>query len=173
MYKIDEFALFKIQYGLYIVTSKVDSKLNGQIATTVMQVTDTPIKIMVGLSKNTLTHSMVKESGVFGVTELTQDTPMTFIGEFGYKSGRDVDKFVDTNYEQNMTGVPLVLDNAVMVLEAKVIQSLDIKTHTLFVGELQSNRMVQNGEAMTYEYYHTVLRGISPENAPTHIKPKK
>ncbi len=173
MYKIDEVALFKIQYGLYVVTSKADDKLNGQIATTVMQVTDTPIKVMVGLSKNTLTHDMVQDSNAFGVSVLAQDAPMTFIGKFGYKSGRKSDKFSDTNFEENITGVPLVLDHAVMVLEANVIQTLDIETHTLFVGELQSNRMVQGGEAMTYEYYHTVLRGKSPENAPTYIKPKK
>lgn len=169
-YAIDENALFKIQYGMYLVSSKTDDKQNAQIATTVMQITNTPNKFVVGLSNTTLTHSLVKESGVFGVTVLEQNTPMTFIGRFGFKSGRDIDKLEGIDYETNQTGVPLILDHGLMVLEAKVIQTLDVGTHTLFVGELVSNRSVKEGAAMTYEYYHSVIRGKSPENAPTHVK---
>ncbi|MCK4870995.1 MAG: flavin reductase [Gammaproteobacteria bacterium] len=167
---MDEQALFKIQYGMYIVSSKNEEAINGQIATTVMQVTNDPIKIAICLSKNTYTHEMVKQSQVFGVSVLAQDTPMTFIGRFGFKSGREFEKCKDISYETNITGVPLFLEHTVMILEAKVLSSMDIGTHTIYVGELLSSKQLNNNKAMTYEYYHTVFRGKSPENAPTHIK---
>jgi ferric-chelate reductase [NAD(P)H] len=166
---IDIDALFKIQYGLYIVTTVLGEKLNGQVATTVMQVTSTPIKLAVCLSKNTLTHEMLLTSKVFGVSILAEDTPMAFIGTFGFKCGRNTDKCANVAYKKNLTGCPLIQDHTLATLEAKVEQELDLGTHTIFVGELLSAEKVRDGAALTYEYYHTVIRGKSPENAPTHI----
>jgi ferric-chelate reductase [NAD(P)H] len=81
---MDSEALFKIQYGLYIVTTKLGEKINGQIATTVMQVANNPAKLMVGLSKDTYTYELLTQSKVFGISILEQDTPMSFIGNFGF-----------------------------------------------------------------------------------------
>ena len=165
---IDINALFKIQYGMYIVSSKLGAKLNGQIATTVMQVTHEPIQISVCLSKNTLTHEMIQTSRVFGISVLSQTTPMTFIGKFGYKCGRNFDKCTGVCCEQNITGCPLILDNSLVVLESKVSKTLDVGTHTIFVGNLLYAKQIQDGTAMSYEYYHTVLKGKAPANAPTY-----
>jgi|SRR3989339_913214 len=165
---IDLDSLFKIQYGMYIVTSRDGNKLNGQIATTVMQVTCDPIKIMTCLSRNTLTHEMVVKSKIFGISVLNENTPMKFIGHFGYRSGRDFNKFENIAYEMGPTGAPLVTENVITVLDAKVIDIFDVKTHTIFIGQVESSKNLKEGVAMTYEFYHTDLKGKSPENAPTY-----
>jgi flavin reductase (DIM6/NTAB) family NADH-FMN oxidoreductase RutF len=168
--QIDAQALFKIQYGMYIITSKLGDKLNGQIATTLTQVTSDPIQIAVTLSKKTLTHEIIMHSKVFGASVLSQDAPMAFIGRFGYRCGRDFAKCDGISYEQNITGVPMVLEHALVVLEAQVTNAVDVGTHTIFIGNLLSNKKIKDDTAMTYEYYHTVIKGKSPENAPTYIK---
>ncbi|HCU05407.1 MAG: flavin reductase [Gammaproteobacteria bacterium GWE2_42_36] len=165
---MDKKALLKIQYGLYIVTSLRDDQLNGQIASVVFQVTCDPPKIATCLSKNTLTHEYVQSSGVFGVSLLEKETSMPFIGRFGFRSGRDINKFENIHYEIGLTGCPLVIDNALTTLEVKVTQSVDVGTHTLYVGELISAKELKVGEALTYEYYHTFKKGKSPKNAPTY-----
>jgi ferric-chelate reductase [NAD(P)H] len=167
---IDLDALYKIQYGLYVITSKFQDVINGQLATTLFQVTNEPIKVVVVLSKNTYTHELIIKSKVFAASVLSQDTPPQFIGTFGFRCGRECFKFADVNYEVGTTGCPLVLDHALVVLEAAVIQSLDLGTHTLFVGELKTCKKLRDGMAMTYEYYHRERKGISPKNAPTYQK---
>jgi flavin reductase (DIM6/NTAB) family NADH-FMN oxidoreductase RutF/rubredoxin len=166
-------ALHKISYGLYVVTSKRGDKTNGQIANTVMQTTSEPPMIAVCLNKQNLTHEFVKESGVVAVSVLSQDTPMQYIGRFGFKSGRDIDKFEGVNYRSGATGAPIVLDYAVAFLEAEIKGSLSAGTHTLFVGEVvEAEILDDNAEPMTYAYYHQVKRGKSPKTAPTYIAPE-
>lgn len=160
-------ALYKIQYGVYIITSIADKKINGQIATVVFQVTNNPIQIAICLSKNTLTHDYVAKSDVFGVSLLEQETPMQFIGRFGFHSGRDINKFDQVNYKTNITGCSLVLDHTLIAMEATVKQTLDVGTHTLYIGELVSSEIIKDGMALTYEYYHQIKKGKSPKNAPT------
>lgn len=162
-------SLCKIQYGMYVVTSKKDDKINGQIASVVFQATNDPIQIAACISKETLTHDYIEYSKVFGFSILNKSTPMPFIGHFGFRSGRDIDKFININYEKGLTGCPLVTDNALVLLEVNVNQSVDVGTHSLFIGKLQSAKRINEGEAMTYEYYHTVIKGKSPKNAPTYV----
>ena len=161
-------SLCKIQYGMYIVTSKDANKKNGQIATVVSQVTAEPIQLMTCISKETLTHEMIEATGLIGVSILEEATPMKFIGHFGFRSGREFDKFVDMPFKEGKLGVPLVLKHTLVVLEGQVNRCLDVGTHTIFVFEVLSSDRVKKGEAMTYEYYHTVVKGKSPKNAPTY-----
>ena len=162
--------LYKIQYGMYIISTKFGNKLNGQIATTLFQVTNNPIKIAICLSKNTFTHELIQKSQVFSASILEQETPMKFIGTFGFRCGKDCDKFCNINYATELTGCPLILDHSIVIMEAEVVQQLDVGTHTLFIGELKSSKKIKDGIAMTYEYYHDVIKGKSPENAPTYRK---
>ncbi|MCJ7515022.1 MAG: flavin reductase [Dehalococcoidia bacterium] len=166
-------ALHKIGYGLYVVCSKKDGKFNGQIANTVFQVCSEPPVIAAALNKQNLTNEFVSASKVFTVSILSQDTLLGFIGNFGFKSGRDVDKFSGVNYKMGETGAPIVLDNALAYLEAKVINQMDVGTHTIFVGEIIGADVVKEGEPMTYAYYHQVRRGTTPKTAPTYIEEKK
>jgi flavin reductase (DIM6/NTAB) family NADH-FMN oxidoreductase RutF/rubredoxin len=166
---MDRKALQKCSYGVYIVCSKKDGKFNGQIVNTVFQVTSEPPKISVAISKSNLTHEYVTASGVFTVSILGMETPMTLIGQFGFKSGRDTDKLKGVDYIMGVTGATVVTDSALSYVECKVVGSLDVGTHTLFVGEMVEAKVLHEGEPMTYEYYHQVKGGKSPKNAPTFV----
>jgi len=166
-------ALYKLGYGLYIVSSIKGSRLNGQIANTVFQITSEPPTIAVSINKNNLTHEFIKESKVLAVSVLSQDTLLSFIGNFGFKSGRDVDKLKGINYKTGETGAPVVTDNALAYLEARVNKEVDVGTHTIFIGELVSAEVIKEGEPMTYAYYHQVKRGTTPKTAPSYIEEKK
>jgi len=166
-------ALYQISYGLYIITSIKGDRINGQIANTLFQVTSEPPTIAVCINKGNLTHEFIHSSHVFAVSILSQDTPMSFIGNFGFKSGRDIDKFTQVNHKAGKTGSPIVLDHTLAYLEAKVINEVDAGTHTIFVGDLVEAETLKVGEPMTYAYYHEVKRGTVPKTAPTYIKEEK
>ncbi len=167
-------ALYKIGYGMYIVSSKNnEGKFNGQIANTVFQVTAQPPQVAVCINKNNLTCEYIKESRVFVVSVLNRNTPLQFIGQFGFKSGRDINKFENVNYKIGDLGIPIILDNTVAYIEAKVVSETDVGTHILFVGEVVNAEVLTDEETMTYEYYHLVKKGKSPKTAPTYIEGEK
>lgn len=166
-------SLLKISYGLYIISSKKDEKLNGMIATTASQVTAAPPRIIVTISKENLSHEMIMESRKFGVSVLRKDTELTFVGRFGFKSGRISDKFEGLNYKMGVTGVPIVLDNAISYYEAEVVDTIDVGTHTIFVGDVKDAQKLSDEEPMTYDYYHKIKGGKSQKNAPTYLAQEK
>jgi flavin reductase (DIM6/NTAB) family NADH-FMN oxidoreductase RutF/rubredoxin len=166
-------ALHKLSYGLYVVTSKKGDRLNGQVANTVFQITSEPPTIAASINKNNLTWEFIRESRVFAVSVLCQDTPLSFIGHFGFKSGRDIDKLEGVNYNIGKTKSPVVTDNAVSYLEAKVTKEMDVSTHTIFVGEVVDADILSEKECMTYDYYHKVKRGTTPKTAPSYIEERK
>jgi flavin reductase (DIM6/NTAB) family NADH-FMN oxidoreductase RutF/rubredoxin len=165
-------ALYKLGYGVYIVTSRKGDRLNGQVANTVFQVTSEPPTVAVSINKQNLTWEYIKESRVFAASVLCQATPLTFIGQFGFKSGRDIDKFEGVNYKIGETGAPVVLDNAVSYLEVKVKQEMDAGTHTIFLGEVVNADIVSDDVCMTYDYYHQIKGGKTPKTAATYIEEK-
>ena len=165
--------LYKLGYGLYIVSSKKGDKFSGQIANTVFQITSQPPTIAVSINKQNLTHEFIKASKVLVVSILSRDTPLPFIGRFGFKSGREIDKFDGVNYIVGKRQAPVVIDNTLAYLEAKVIQEVDVGTHTIFIGELVGGETVKEGEPMTYAYYQQVKRGTTPKTAPSYIEEKK
>jgi flavin reductase (DIM6/NTAB) family NADH-FMN oxidoreductase RutF/rubredoxin len=166
-------ALYNLSYGLYVVASEKQGKLNAQIANTVIQVTSEPPAIAVCINKQNLTHEFISESKVFTASILSQDTPLSFIGHFGFKSGREIDKLKDVNYKLGETKAPIVLDHSLAYLEAKVINQVDVGTHTIFVGEVVGADVLNEGEPMTYAYYHQVKRGTTPKTAPSYIEERK
>lgn len=166
---MDRIALQKCSYGMYVICSVQDGKMNGQIANTVFQVTSDPPRVSVTLNKENLTHDFVVASKIFTVSILSEEAPMPFIGTFGFKSGREIDKLNGVNYKIGVTGAPVVLDHAVSVLECKVVGSMDVGTHTIFVGEMVDAKIVDQGNAMTYDYYHKMKGGKSPKSAPTFV----
>lgn len=166
-------ALYTLGYGLYIICSRKGEKINGQIANTVFQITSEPPTLAVSINKNNLTYEFIKESRVFVASVLSQDTPLSFIGHFGFKSGRNLDKLEGINYKIDETQAPIVTDNTLAYLEARVIQEVDVGTHTIFIGELVGADVLREGEPMTYAYYHQVKRGTTPKTAPSYIEEKK
>jgi len=166
-------ALHKIGYGLYVVCSKKESELNGQIANTVFQVTSEPPTVAVSINKQNLTHEFITASKVFTASILSQDTPLSFIGHFGFKSGRDVDKFGGINYKIGETQAPIVVDNAVAYLEARVTKEVDVGTHTIFIGEVVGADVIREDVCMTYDYYHQIKRGVTPKTSPSYVEERK
>jgi ferric-chelate reductase [NAD(P)H] len=166
-------ALQKCSYGVYIVSTQSDGKLNGQIANTACQITSEPATVSVSLNKDNLTHDLVNKSKVFSVSVLSEDAPMQFIGRFGFKSGREADKFDGVNFRIGKTSSPIVLDYVTSYMDCELISSMDVGTHTIFVGRVIDAEMVGEGRPMTYEYYHQVKGGKSPKTAPTYIAPSE
>ncbi|MFA5116719.1 MAG: flavin reductase [Candidatus Omnitrophota bacterium] len=162
--------LHHLSYGMYVVASHKDDVFNGQIANTVFQITSEPAMIAVSISKQNLTHEYIEASKHFSVSVLAEDTPLTFIGWFGFRSGRIEKKFKDASFKIQPSGCPVVLDNAISYLEAKVVNKFDCNTHTLFLGEVISSQVLRNAPPMTYAYYHEVKKGTTPQTAPTFVK---
>jgi len=162
-------ALRNISYGVYIISSKKEDRINGQIANTVFQTTSEPTTIAVCINKKNLTHKFITESKVFAVLVLEQETDMKFIGRFGFKSGKDEDKFEGVNYKIGVTGSPIIMENTLAYMEAEVIMEMDVGTHTLFVGKVVEAENIKKAKPLTYDYYHQVKRGVSPKTAPTYI----
>lgn len=162
-------ALWKLSYGMYVVSSIDGEELNGQIANTVFQITSEPPTIAVSINKGNLTHEFIKQSKVFSVSILSVEADMKLIGHFGFKSGRGFNKFENMNYKSGITGAPIVMENTIGCLEAEVTDSLDVGTHTVFIGKVVDAEILSNLEPMTYAYYHKIKGGKSPKTAPTYI----
>lgn len=167
---MDPNVLHNISYGMFIVSSNKSDALNGQIANTVFQITSVPVTIAISINKKNLTHEYIEASKYFSVSILEEDTPLTFIGKFGFKSGRQEDKFKDTGFKLLESGCPAVTDYSLAYLGAQVINSFDCGTHTLFLGCMRESAMLKEGRVMTYDYYHNVKKGTTPPKAPTFIR---
>jgi len=165
---VDTKALWDISYGLYLVTSVSEGKVNGQIVNSIIQVCAETPRIAVSINKDNLTHEYIQKSGVLAVTVLEEDTPMPFIGQFGFKTGRDEDKFAKVAYTKGRTGCPIVKDNALSWFEGKVIGSADAGTHTVFIVEITGAEVLKEGKPLTYAHYQQVKKGKAPKNAPTY-----
>ena len=166
-------ALHKLGYGMYVVGSYRGDKLNAQIANTVFQITSEPPTVAVSINKHNLTHEYIQASRVFTASILCQAAPLPFIGGFGFKSGRDIDKLTDINYKIGETKAPVILDHATAYLEAEVIQDVDVGTHTIFIGRIVAAEILSDEICMTYDYYHQVKRGTTPKTAPSYIAKEK
>lgn len=160
--------LVTITYGLYVVGSRSGNKLNGQIANTVFQVTADPIKVAVSINKTELTHELISRTGKCCVGVLTEKADMAFIGNFGFKSGRDVDKFANIPYTLAPSGCPMPGVNILAYIDLDICRSIDVDTHTIFIGEVTDCGITGEGTPMTYSYYREVLCGKTPPTAPSY-----
>ena len=158
--KNDMKALFKIGYGLYVVTAKDGDKDNGCIVNTVSQLTDTPLRVAVNINKANYTYHIVHKTGVLNVNCLSQDAPFKVFQNFGFQSGRTADKFALYDDELPRTSNGLIIlpryINAVMGL--KVIDEVDLGTHGMFICEVTEARVISNVETMTYNYYQSNVK---------------
>ncbi|MDR3552137.1 MAG: flavin reductase [Clostridia bacterium] len=161
-------ALYSISYGLYVISAAGDGAINGQIANTVFQVTSEPKTIAVSINKQNFTHGLIRASGLFSVSVLTKDAPMPLIGLFGFRSGRDVAKFEKAEYFTAPGDVPVLRESCCGYLLCRVMQEIDVATHTVFIGEVTDADVFGKAEPMTYAYYHEVKKGTAPKSAPTY-----
>ena len=158
--KNDMTALFRIGYGLYVVTSNDGKKDNGLIVNTVTQLTDTPNRIAVNINKANYSHHVIKQTGVLNVNCLSVDAPFSVFQQFGFQTGRSVDKFAGQKVYRSDNGL-VFLDkyiNAFMSL--KVEQYVDLGTHGMFICSVTEARVMNDLDTMTYTYYQ---KNVKPQ----------
>lgn len=172
---MDEKALFKLSYGLYIISSSHNGHDAGCVANTLAQVTNSPNRLSIALNKNNDTTKVIQESGRFSAVVLAQGVDMEIIAKFGFHSSRDTEKFDQLAFLRDEAGVPYLTQHIAARVSVKVTGSLDLGTHILFVGELEEAEILSNEEVMTYAYYHQVKNGLTPKNAPSYqeVTPEK
>jgi len=163
---------YKITYGLYVVSSADGGQSGGYIGNTVFQVTAQPPRFAVACNKDNHTSGLIERSRVFAISILRQDARTELIGLFGYQSGRAVNKFASVRHRTGQTGVPILLEDTLGWLECRLVQTVDVGTHLLFVGELVDGDLTGCSDPpLTYAYYRDVKKGKAPKNAPTYIEP--
>jgi flavin reductase (DIM6/NTAB) family NADH-FMN oxidoreductase RutF/rubredoxin len=162
-------ALSKLSYGLYALGVQSDKAKNMCIINTAIQVSSEPIHITAALSKNNFSHDLVKEAKQFCVSILDQNTSMEVIARFGFATGANKDKFEDFDYNIDATYNPY-LKEALAALSVKVINMIDIGSHTLFIGQIVEAIDIKDGQPLTYDYYKKIKKGTVPKNAPTYNK---
>jgi len=151
---MDQKALFQLSYGLYVLTAQENGFDNGCIVNTVIQVTDTPNRLSVTVNKANKTHDMLKSTGVFNVSVLTQKASFQIIKQFGFQSGRDVNKFSDFKQtERSENGMLHLTEGTNAFISGKVIKELDLDTHTTFIADITDARMLNEDPSLTYDYY--------------------
>lgn len=160
-------ALFRISYGLFIVGSVSGDNINAQVCNTVFQITNAPMRVVIGINKNNLTHEYIKSSGVFSVCILGKEQG-DLVRNFGFKSGREVDKFQGISYSAGITGAP-VIDQCIAYLECRVDNklSVDVGTHTMFIGEVVEGGLNSSeNEPMTYAFYRQQKKNPAKNEQP-------
>jgi len=151
---VDPTALFNIGYGLYVVTSKDGDKDNGLIVNTVTQVTDSPRRVAVTVNKLNHSCQIIQKTGLLNISVLTQETPFKVFEQFGFQSGRDVDKFADYDHVQRASNGLLFLDKyANSVICGKVLDAIDLQTHMMFICDVTQCVKLSDSPTMTYTYY--------------------
>ena len=160
--KNDLTALFRIGYGLYVVTSNDGKKDNGLIVNTVTQVTNTPNRVAVTINKENYSHHVIKQTGVMNINCLTEDTPFAVFEKFGFASGRNVDKFADCEPMRSDNGLAFLPRHINAFMSLKVEHYVDLDTHGMFICSVTEARVLSDKNTMTYTYY---LDNVKPKPA--------
>ena len=155
---IEKQAMYKLTYGLFVLTTTDGEKQNGCIVNTVSMITDSPKRITVYVNKANYSEELLRKTGVFNVSVLTEKTPFEIFKQFGFCSGRDTDKYAGKSYPTTENGLYYLPEYANAVLSAKVIDAYDYDTHTLFVAEVTEAKTLNDDSSVTYEYYQNNIK---------------
>ena len=160
---IDKKALYALTYGLFVLTAKEGEKDNGCIVNTVQMLTSDPTRVVVFVNKSNYTEGMIARTGEFNVSILQKDTPFALFKNFGFSSGKDVDKFAGRVYPRSENGLYYIYENSNAMLSCKVVGMHDYGTHTLFVGEVVEAKTLSSQKSLSYETY---LTEVKPQTKP-------
>ena len=155
---MDNNVMFKISYGLYVLTAKDGEKSNGCIINTLEQVTTTPNKVTIAVNKSNYTHDMILKTGRFNASILSEKADFDTFKHFGFQSGRDVDKFSNYPAEISENGIPYITKGTNGFISAEVISTVDLGTHTLFVANVTDGKVLSDDSSATYDYYHKHIK---------------
>lgn len=163
-------AFHKISYGLYVIASEYQGKKSGYIANTAFQVTSKPEQLAISCHKDNFTTQVILDSGAFSVSVLKKEVNMKIVGDFGFMSTSDIDKFNGINYITGQSGAPIVTDSCIAWFDCRVTKSIDLGSHYLVVGEVLDSDELSDDEPLTYQYYREKYKMFSPKNSPTYIE---
>lgn len=164
-------AFHKLSYGLYIIGTEFNGQKAGYIANTVFQVTSSPMQIAVSCHKNNQSTKVITDSGVFSISVLAKEVNMKILGDFGFMSSTDIDKFNGLEVIKSKSGAPIVLNSSVAWFDCKVVSSVDLGSHILIIGEVLDSEIISDDEPLTYKFYREKYKMFSPKNSPTYIEP--
>jgi flavin reductase (DIM6/NTAB) family NADH-FMN oxidoreductase RutF len=158
--------LYQLSYGVYVVSTWDEGKATGCVANSAMQITSSPATIAVSINHDNYTNQCIQNSGRFALSILGENIDPSVIGTFGFFSGRDINKFdkVAPVIKDFMPVIP----GACGYITCEVIDKMETSTHTVFLGKVLGADTLQQDVPMTYSYYHNVIKGKSPKNAPTY-----
>lgn len=160
--------LSSLSYGMYAIGVKNGDRASACIVNTVFQVSGSPNLVAFSLNHNNFSNECIKQNGLFTVSVLSEDTSGAVIGALGFNSGRDTDKLKNVRHRVLAEGVPVIKENICCWFLCKVVDSIETPTHTVFIGEVTAGSETLRGKPMTYEFYHRVIKGRAPKNAPTY-----
>ena len=156
---MDKKAMYKISYGLFVVTSSAGGKDNGCITNTLAQVTSSPNRVSLTVNKDNLTHDIIKESGRFTASVISCDADFSLFRRFGFQSGRDADKFSGfSGYRRTESGDIIITEGTNAFISAKVCQMTDLGTHTMFIADVEDMEVLSDAPSATYEYYQSNIK---------------
>ena len=162
---IDKTTVHKLSYGLFVLTAKYGEKDNGCIINTAMQVADSPVKIAISVNKKNYTHDMIKKTGEFNLSVLTENVPFFVFQHYGFKSGRNEEKIVG-EMKRSENGIVYLTEFANAFISCKVVEEVDCISHTMFIAEITESQVLSNEKSVTYQYYFDNIK-------PKPEKPKK
>ena len=159
---MDTSALFKLTYGLFVVTSSQNGRDNGCITNTVMQLTSDPIRIAVSLNKANLTHDMIANTRRMNVSILSEQSTFDIFKHWGYQSGHKVDKTLGVSLSRTSNGIIYPTDGVNVVITANVTEQIDLGTHTLFIATVEDAFSLTKDSSVTYAYYQAHIKPATP-----------
>lgn len=162
---MDAKAMYKLTYGLFVLTSRRDGRDNGCIINTAGQVTTSPNRISIVVNKKNLTHDFVRDSGEFNISILSEKAEFETFKHWGMQSGHDTDKMVSVEFERSANGIAYITNGANAFISAKVVQSVDLGSHTLFIADVTDGAVLSEDESVTYSFYQKNIKPKSRENA--------
>ena len=166
---MDEKVLQNLSYGLYTIGTLKYGRKVGCVVNSVFQVSSDPVMICVSMNKDNFTHDCIKEEGKFSVSILSEDTDPSIIRTFGFQSSKENEKYDDFKYDY-VDKVPVMVQDISGYLICEVVSFTDAGTHSLILAKVINTGFVGTHKPMTYDYYHKVIKGSAPKNAPTYIK---
>ena len=157
---MDNKAMYRLSYGVFMLSTKAGEKVNGCITNTCMQVANSPTRVAISVLNSNYTCDLIKESGIFTLSMLDQTVTFETISHFGFQSGRNVDKFANMTPPIDSRGIPYMGWQACAVLHCKVVSSQDLGSHTLFIAEVEDAQVLSDKEPLTYADYQSKVKAI-------------
>lgn len=157
-------AMHKLTYGLFVLTAKDGNKDNGCIINTVTQVTSEPNRISITVNKSNYTHDMIVKTGEFNVSILTENSKFETYKHWGFQSGKNVDKCEAISFKRAENGIIYIADETNAYISAKVISSIDLGTHMMFIADVTAMEVFSDDNSVTYDYYHKNIKSTTQKS---------